>query len=217
MTEVNTEGAVGLVCRVLSDNALSETHVREAAQSAAEHVPDGRCVAFIWNTPHDWGSERPVEAWLNNALLRSQSPKNFIFFGNVAVRAYRDLAAAPTRTLVVMMFRRLGDKAYLRKRTASADLLEESYLDTKAYSFTRDWANNVWHFHEKNVEWSVISRLSSVCRWNDEKTLTIGVQDVLEPLPGDLIPIATKQPYSWRPPMRAARSPDLFDLMGATG
>ncbi len=201
------ERITGLVFVKVSTQSSKEEIIDLAAQ-ACECVSPGRTIAAVWQVPHAWIQQNPIEGWLTTAVSgdpasrRESKEVGTNFFGNLAVRAYRRDALKPTSTYQVALYRRAGAAPYVRAKDADAPI-ETARLDTKAYAFTRDYANNVWHLPQRQVERAILSRLARLVCWPDERVAVLDRKGLhrLRKWPvsptGDLVGVPEKYDYGW--------------------
>lgn len=206
---MRAESTAGLVVLPLAVECDRET-INERCAGALGQVSPGRCIAGLWEIPQDWTAQPPIEGWLTTALLgaadrRAENAEvETAFFGNVIVRAYRGDPLVPRTTHQVAIFRVAGPPARVRAKEPGAPL-EDATLDTKAYAFTRDYANNVWHVRAKQVQRSIIFRLSRLLCWPDERIMVVDRNGAhsLRKHPSspaeDLVGAPEKYHYEWVP------------------
>ncbi len=209
---------VGLVMVRIPEGA-GRDWVEAASKRAAATVSPGRCVAGLWQVSHDWKPTTPVEAWITRAIVgspseRSERDDEFSFFGNLVVRCYGRDRLEPERTMGVVIFRKRGEPAY-RRAKEHASLVKTNTLDTVAFSFTRDIANNTWHIRSGHAESEILARLSRLLCWTDERVIEIAhrVSDrskVRDRVSADLIGVAVKVPYRWEPGSTRTRQLSLI-------
>jgi hypothetical protein len=192
---------------LITDHTETATKLLEQTKRGAEETPEGRMFAVIYTLPRNWKSNSNIEQTVSALVLKEPHDRRehdeWEFFGNLAVRSCT--VSADTRLVeseyAVLMFRRRGDKAYTRRKSASAELLEEAHLPTLHPVFTRDIANNVWHFESADPIKAIIARLSILLTWPDEHTIIFQNNEKLQqsrPNPEfdkDLIGVPTKVDY----------------------
>lgn len=183
--------------------------IRERCASATALVGPGRSVAACWEVPDEWAPQSPVESWVSDAILgpansrKETDEDEFVFFANLVVRCYATDPMNPVRTLHMLLFRRRGELPYRRRTDATAPVGRD-LLNTTAYSFTRDIANNTWHLRDDEADEEIVARLSRLLCWSDEETIEVsnGPHDrsasrIRES--SDLIGVAHKIRYEWKP------------------
>jgi hypothetical protein len=168
----------------------------------------GRLAAVFWTVPHEWKATSPVEGWITAAAMGGASKRDetkkddVVFFGNLVIRTYGKDAINPERTIHAALFRKKGNPAYVRRKDPLAPIITDE-LDSHAYAFTRDIANNTWHICDSDAENLIVSRLARLACWSDEEILEVkivgsDIRQHLRELPDhDLIGVAQKVEYSW--------------------
>lgn len=202
---------------------LPEEHASDDVSSAVcflkVHTPEGRYGAVAWRIPHVWRATNEVEGALVTGLLgdaqrrtEDRSTEEWLLHSNLFVRAYDRAGTAPRSTWQVTLLRRRGMAPYRRPdsdmaRPVSPSILTASAIDVRNPAFTRDVANNVWHFEGDRIERKIAARLYRLTCWSDEEVLAL--QSGKAPstlrlarlgLAMDYIPTAVKQPYGWERP-----------------
>lgn len=196
------------------------TSMEEKMSRAASLVAPGRILVAYWEVPHEWSGQVPIEAWVTAAVLSSPEKRQeseqdeFAFFANLVTRTYADDPAVPARTFHVLLFRRCGELPYRRRHDPGVPLQIDA-LDTAAFAFTRDVANNTWHIRDEDAEDEIVARLSRLLCWSDEKIIEIGegVREIStirgrESL--NLIGMALKTRYEWQPGSTRIRQMSLL-------
>ena len=192
---------------LVTDPAESSPEFVEQIKRAMEVTPDGRMFAVIYRLPNIWKAHSNIEQIVSVLVLKEPQNRRendeWEFFGNLAVRSC--VMALDVRQVeseyTVLIFRRKGDKAYSRRKSASSELLEEARLPTLHPVFTRDIANNVWHVESLHPVSAIIKRLSILLTWPDEHTIIFENSETLKqtrPCPEfdkDLIGVPTKVDY----------------------
>jgi len=183
-----------------------------SVRTGALATPIGRVLAVIYQLPSSWKPSAPLEQAIHEAVMPSPQDRGnedgWEFFGNLAVRGF-DIEA-PERSVKtecgVLLYRRSGNKAYVRRHQASAHVIRNSTLTSTHPVFTRDVANNVWHLEQADLADQIIRRLGSLLAWSDE-TITVVRGRSVEAVPNrrlsldsDLIGQAQKVDYDWATP-----------------
>lgn len=187
--------------------SLQETRAMVAKGAAL--VPDGRLLAVCYEMNPEFGASLPVESAVVSEVMGTPHDRTgesgWLFFGNLAIRVctVRSGDRKILRELGVVLMCREGDKAYVRRKTASPELLSSSAVPGLHPVFTRDVANNVWHIPAVRYRSRIRSRLSSLMAWSDEEVLLVGPKGsrrlavIPMDLDDDLVGVPTKQPYTW--------------------
>jgi hypothetical protein len=169
-------------------------------------LPEGRNVIVMWEQDSNWGPRIPMESWVTQEICgqpNARTSSEIDFFGNGVVRIYKSRQTTPTSTWQWLSFRRQGEKAYVRRKSVTADLLEAGSISTLDPVFTRDAANNVWHMTSQSSQTKITSRFQVLLTWPDEDTLVItnrASRRIAYPLVSfseGLIGVADKTPYQW--------------------
>jgi hypothetical protein len=208
---------IGLVVLKFPSDALNALALIDMIKKYSKIVPEGRCMAILWDPGNSLSKSVPVESLATNALMGpagsrtlpneasnsdalAQTSVKWNLFGTLAVREMHDSTTVLGYRFAVV-FRREGPRTFERRHSAPAELLQASLIDVEAKAFTRDFANNVWHFAGGDVETQISQRLSYLLTWNDEATV-IAEQDAQNHIsrfcpPMDLqqIPIAVRESY----------------------
>ncbi len=199
---------IGLTLAEFPENASRRVLSRLLSQ-AIEFTPPGRIFAGIYPLPQRWKVSVPVESFVVTRLLGAPQARSeeseWEFFANLAVRVCE--AGRPERSVVkeigVILMRRAGDKAYVRRHSLPDTVLSRSVLPTLHPVFTRDVANNVWHIPDNNFEARIRTRLGGLLAWPDEDLLLIGearnerIRNGGFGLDQDLVGVPTKVSYSF--------------------
>lgn len=209
---------VGLVVVRIPEGA-ERAWVESSVKTAAVTASPGRCIVGLWEVSHEWRPTVSVEAWITQAILgapteRPERDDEFSFFGNLVVRCYGRDRLEPERTIGLVIFRKRGEPAY-RRAKENGSLVKADRLDTGAFSFTRDVANNTWHIRDTHAGSEIIARLARLLCWSDERVIEIAqrVSDrskVRDRESADLIGVAVKVPYRWEPGSTRARQLSLI-------
>ena len=214
---MTAEIKVGLVVLSLARADGQEQSLTATIAASAALVPDGRCLAIIWDPGNTLDCGVPIESLATNTIMgpaisRTTSNKSserrqssdtrneWNLFGTLAVRDMQDSANVRGYRSVVI-FRREGPRIFERRHSVSDEIIESSMIDVGAKAFTRDFANNVWHFSGGDVETAIARRLSYLLTWSDEFTLINDVNNqVWEPrsvpnMETQQIPVAQRESY----------------------
>ena len=200
-----TKGLIIVVC----DSYESKHLFTDLIEHASALTPEGRILAIIYTMPKNWSANPNFEQMSTEILLKSPLDRDenptWEFFGNLAVRSCR--LRGNTRSIDsefgVVLFRKSGEKPYLRRKSASPELLRIASLPTLHPVFTRDVANNVWHVEAVDPVAAIINRLSILLTWPDEHTTVFkngGSRNKSRPIANfdqDLIGVPTKIDYPW--------------------
>lgn len=200
--------SVGMTFVELSDDVRRSSLSRQVMK-AAELTPEGRTLAVIYHLPAAWKVSLPVEEIVISCLLGAPQTRtdsdDWGFFANLSVRICRpsSLERVVIRELGVVLMKRCGEKPYIRRHSATDELLARASLPTLHPVFTRDVANNVWHLPFNRYQARLRGRLGSLLAWPDEDLLLVGesgvrrVQNSIANLDGDLVGVPTKITYSF--------------------
>lgn len=174
---------------------------------ALTSLPDGRNLVVMWEQDTNWGTRLPIEAWVTQAILGlplDRGTSKIDFFGNGIVRVYEADSSSPSSSWQWLSFRRTGERAYARRKTASHDIVDASTMSTLDPVFTRDAANNVWHLSVRSAQSRIIERFQVLLTWSDEETLVLTDNSSMTlsypnvSFTEGLIGVASKTPYSWQ-------------------
>lgn len=186
------------------EGCTSRSGVRRLLDNASSRVPEGRHLVAIWKASSAWGKHLPLESIVTDEILgvpADRHDSSWEFFGNGITRAYRSGSTTPTTEVPWLIFRRTGDKPYIRRKTVPNNVLASSTLRTLDKVFTRDIANNVWHLPLTRARKATIDRLQSLLSWSDESALLVTSRGMQKRLAHDisydldLIGRAQKVPY----------------------
>ncbi len=153
--------------------------IKSLVEKGKNLTPDGRVLSFVFETPRDWRISKPIESIITKLVLSSPELRSndveWIFSGNLGVRICKISKEKRNLTSekVVLMFRKNGPKAFLRRSEVSKAITTKSTLNSLHPVFTRDVANNVWHLPTKTYKRDIRQRLSMLLTWFDEKTVVI--------------------------------------------
>jgi len=197
--------ATGAVFVVVGDEKATE--VRSIVEHAALDVPCGRILFVLWTQSDSWSTGIPVESTAVASVLGDPSRREdsaWDFYGCGAARLYTKKGKRPKSSVLWVGFRRKGEKAYLRNKSAALKktTIADSTIPVSDKVFTRDVANNVWHVNHRNGMDRVISRLQALTTWSDEIALVHKGRSrrrkkhVTLDLTDDLVPVANKVEYS---------------------
>lgn len=175
--------SVGLVVLRVSAANPSAAELARMIKENSELVPGGRCFAIIWDLGPTISKCLPLESIATDTLmgaarsrnlpssaLSAQADDDWSLFGTLAVRSMQDSFTVGAYKSVII-FRKAGPRTFERRHSASPELLQTSRIDVEAKAFTRDFANNVWHFSGRDVESMIAQRLSYLMTWHDEVTI----------------------------------------------
>jgi len=217
MSQQSNLKSVGLVVLRVPVIAPPKNELIRMIQENAELVPDGRCFAIIWDpgttitrglrlesvaTVSLMGdaSSRTPSNQMSNLDGATQSSPKWDLFGTLAVRNMLDSLTVGAYRFVII-FRKEGPRAFDRRHSVPPELLGASKIDVGAKAFTRDFANNVWHFSGKDVDALIAQRLSYLMTWDDEVTIVADMKSRMHEeryvpeMEAQQIPIAERQTY----------------------
>jgi hypothetical protein len=205
--------SVGLVVLRVSVVNPSLTELVRMIEENSELVPGGRCFAIIWDLGATISKGLPLESIATDTLMgaaRSRTAPNssltahadddWSLFGTLAVRSMQDSCTVGAYKSVII-FRKAGPRTFERRHSASPELLQTSRIDVEAKAFTRDFANNVWHFSGRDVETMIAQRLSYLMTWHDEVTIIADQESRLHEqrrapeMEAQQIPVADRESY----------------------
>ena len=209
-TEVQSN--IGLSVLVVSDQQdvrQVEIKIREAANTVAP----GRCLAILWNPGISLPSSRAIESVAVTTLLGAPNTRDrdrdaaedlWGLFGTVAIRLMEPGNIRPLGFRSLLILRRAGPKTFERRHTIDESLKQQAVIDVAHKVFTRDVANNTWHFGPNRSEDAIIARLSYLMTWPDEVTAVTGgssnpVQRAQPDFDEDLVPVPAKRAYYLEP------------------
>ena len=217
MSEQSDLKSVGLVVlKVPAVNPPVNELIR-IIQENAELVPGGRCFAIIWDPGTTITRGLRLESIATDALMGAASSRTlpnqmsnsdaaiqpghkWNLFGTLAVRDLLDSSTVGAYKFVII-FRKEGPRAFERRHSASPELLQASKIDVGAKAFTRDFANNVWHFSGNDVAALIAQRLSYLMTWDDEITIVADIESKLHEqryvpeMEAQQIPVAERESY----------------------
>lgn len=202
---------IGLVV-VHSDGARSEQSLRKRIQVGAAKTPIGRVLAVTYQMPKHWEPSMSVESLATRTVLDPAGKRgdedDWEFSGNLAVRVcdVQEGVRCITSELGVILFRRSGDKPYVRRRSMTDEQINSSRLDTLHPAFTRDIANNIWHLEKTEHLSALTNRLGALLAWPDEMIAVVRGRTTLTAvsqldLERAVIGVPTKVDYPWALPV----------------
>jgi len=143
---------------------------------------------------------RPLDRVQPLGAEAKQTPE-WLLFGTIAVRLIEPGADQPFGFRSVIIFRSAGPKAYERRKAVSAELQQQSQINVAHKAFTRDVANNTWHFIPDKCDDAIVRRLAYLLTWADENTSHISggtITTIPRPdlnMDTDLVPVPVKRAY----------------------
>jgi hypothetical protein len=205
-------GLAVLFLRDLTSPEQMSSQIRFAASLPAR----GRCLAVVWDPGTSLPAPAAVESIATNLLMGNPRDRveplaegsdelSWLLFGTIAVRLLEPHSEQASGYRSVIIFRSVGPKAYLRRKAAEASLLEQSKIAVAHKAFTRDVANNTWHFVPKDCDDLIVDRLAYLMTWADEQTAVVEDGNVVVrprsnlDLDASLIPVPTKRAYYREP------------------
>lgn len=203
---MNSRPSIGAAFVVITNE--NQRAMRSALLRAANEVPSGRILFVVWTQDEGWASSPPVESIAVDTLLGNPSKRDnsvWEFYGCGTSRLYGKASVRPAEFVMWVGFRKLGEKAYVRKRKSqlTPENLFSSMIPVSDKAFTRDVANNVWHLPLRRGLDRVIARLQSLTTWSDERAVvlksgrrTLRRHETMD-LSQDLIPVAQKVLYEF--------------------
>ena len=154
--------------------------------------------------PKKW---QPTICWegIVNSKLRGLNYENNLwdFYGSGAIRFYSEETKGLVDTSAWLLYRKPGLKPFHRVKSEKKSFLKKAKLDTLHKVFTRDVANNVWHFWQESDEMKVFKRFIALLSWPDEKSLYVSESKNQEidcselDLDSEVIGVPTKVGYLW--------------------
>lgn len=196
---------IGLVVLEISEGEAFDS-IEQRLEAAANNVLPGRCLVILYSSNPTWGRSAPYDAIVTQIVVGppgKREDRQFEFFANGVSRSYSGSKDKIYRDGGIhwLIMRRKGPKAYEKRHTATQDVIKHSELPTLHKVFTRDVANNVWHFMKSSVQRATIMRLGSLLAWSDETILILSEsrsrRSSVKPLnlEGDLIGVANRTQY----------------------
>lgn len=205
---MNSVGVVVVHLEGISSANLISTKIAEGVAL----TPVGRVLAVTYTMSQNWEPSICFEGIATATVLdpagsRGESD-DWEFSGNLAVRVCEVVndARRVTSEIGVILFRRSGDKPYVRRRTMSEEQIEAARLDSVHPVFTRDVANNVWHIEKDNHLSSLTYRIGALLAWPDENIAVVASSTTYLPvspleLDSALIGVPAKIDYPWAAPI----------------
>ena len=206
--------AQGLMQQVnMPNNALVIIDIAESTNvdffiskidEVSQKVMDGRYLLIHYKIPKKW---QPTICWegIVNSKLRGLNYENNLwdFYGSGAIRFYSEETKGLVDTSAWLLYRKPGLKPFHRVKSEKKSFLKKAKLDTLHKVFTRDVANNVWHFWQESDDMKVFKRFIALLSWPDEKSLYISESKNQEldcselDLDSEVIGVPTKVGYLW--------------------
>lgn len=169
-----------------------------------DQIEEGRYILVTYDVPFTWAKSICWEGILNEVFRTSSYVDKFwSFFGSGTIRYYQMESSALLVTSNWLLYRKPGDKPYKRAKIIKKELLEFSKLDSLHKVFTRDVANNVWHFWINDKSSSAFDRFAGLLMWPDEEgqiiteTETLNLKNRKLKLDKNVVGVPTKIPYKW--------------------
>lgn len=200
--------SIGLVLVELATQGPLE--VKRLVRAGMQLVPRGRMLAVTYALPSSWGKTIPYESIalqsvMGEPAIRSEADE-WKFFSTIAVR-FCSTTSPHERVVVqeqaILLLCRDGDKAYRRRHEVESRTVKCSTLPVDHVAFTRDVANNVWHFRGPYSALKIRRRLSALLAWSDECVVTISSNGTRRypvkqmNLDQDLVGVPKKILYEW--------------------
>jgi hypothetical protein len=208
---MTSSGAVGVGLVWFNASDCTEKTIRTLARRGIRLASPGRLLTAIWEAPTLWQAQPPYEAWVIDEVLGTASARHeenhdyFSYFAHITIRLYGRDDLNPTRAFHALLLRRSGAPAYHR-RSERAALRSRNTLAVAAPSFTRDYANDIWHLADSRDAPSIIvSRIAALTAWTDEDIIHLTSSGTRKSRRGirsstfDLVPVPTKVSYTWIP------------------
>ena len=189
-----------------NSNKLAEEAIIRQVELSTSYVTNGRYLISVFDTPTNWESRVSIEALVVSGTLGNIESRNseWEYFGNGAIRCYKEKTLKLSRTLQWNIIKKMGDKPYKRRTEFSIARTKQNTVPVKDPVFTRDVANNVWHLNEENLIDRLISRFSSLLTWQDEDFIVVSGNEISKidgrkklSLKSDLVGVPSKVPYIW--------------------
>ena len=169
-----------------------------------DQIVEGRYILVIFDVPFRWEKSICWEGALNEVFRTSlYKDDDWGFFGSGAIRYYEKGSSRLLETSNWVLYRKPGDKPYKRAKAIKKEILEISKLDSLHKVFTRDVANNVWHFWIDDKSSSEFDRFAGLLMWPDEEgqiiteTETLNLKNRKLELDTNVVGVQTKIQYSW--------------------
>lgn len=167
-------------------------------------IEEGRYILVTYDVPFLWEKSICWEGILNEVFRTSFYVNDFWeFFGSGTIRYYERGSSRLLETSNWVLYRKPGEKPYKRVKTIKKEILEISKLDSLHKVFTRDVANNVWHFWIDDKSSSEYDRFAGLLMWPDEEGQIIteteakSLKNQKLKLDTNVVGVPTKIPYSW--------------------
>lgn len=203
--------SVGVVV-VHTGGVQSQISISKRIARGMSITPSGRVLAVTYQMSKNWAPSICIEDIATRTVLDPAGSRgdaeDWEFSGNLAVRVCE---AKPDKRCIksemgVILFRRSGDKPYVRRRLMSEQQVDSARLDALHPVFTRDIANNVWHLEKRDHLATLTQRLGALLAWSDELIAVVAgstamVQVAKLDLDGGLIGVPTKIDYPWALPL----------------
>lgn len=169
-----------------------------------QEIMEGRYLLIYYKIPKKWESTICWEGIINSKLRGKNYESNkWEFFGSGSVRFYSQDTKGLVDTSGWLLYRKPGLKPFHRVKTEKKSFLERARLNTLHKVFTRDVANNVWHFWKHQDDTKVFQRFIALLTWPDEEILYISENITQElshtdlNLEQDVVGVPTKIGYLW--------------------
>lgn len=188
-------------------NIASSTNVeyyKSKILDSFNQVEEGRYILVTYDVPFVWKESICWEGVLNEVFRTSFYVDDlWEFFGSGTIRYFEKTSSRLLETSNWVLYRKPGDKPYKRAKTIKKEILKISKLDSLHKVFTRDVANNVWHFWIDDKSSSEFDRFAGLLMWPDEEgqiiteTETISLKSRMLNLETNVVGVPTKIQYSW--------------------
>ncbi len=188
-------------------NISSSTNIeyfKSKISDSFDQIEEGRYILVTYDVPFTWAKSICWEGILNEVFRTSSYvDKLWSFFGSGTIRYYQRESYTLLETSNWLLYRKPGDKPYKRAKTIKKEILEFSRLDSLHKVFTRDVANNVWHFWIDDKSSSEFDRFAGLLMWPDEEgqiiseTGTLNLKNQKLNLDKNVVGVPTKIPYKW--------------------
>lgn len=188
-------------------NISSSTNIeyfKSKISDSFDQIEEGRYILVTYDVPFTWAKSICWEGILNEVFRTSSYvDKLWSFFGSGTIRYYQRESSTLLETSNWLLYRKPGDKPYKRAKTIKKEILEFSRLDSLHKVFTRDVANNVWHFWIEDKSSSEFDRFAGLLMWPDEEgqiiteTGTLNLKNQKLKLDKNVVGVPTKIPYKW--------------------
>lgn len=188
-------------------NISSSTNIeyfKSKISDSFDQIEEGRYILVTYDVPFTWAKSICWEGILNEVFRTSSYvDKLWSFFGSGTIRYYQKESSRLLETSNWLLYRKPGDKPYKRAKTIKKEVLEFSRLDSLHKVFTRDVANNVWHFWIDDKSSSEFDRFAGLLMWPDEEgqiiteTETLNLKNKKLKLDKNVVGVPTKIAYKW--------------------